>query len=940
MSKRWTMGVVGLVAAVGMVAAVACGPTGGDEPGSGGLHTIAQALDPDIVGVLYEITCEDGTTLSEFVPFEAEGLPPHVDAGLAGEPFADWFAVLPAVECVVTATAMTDPDTPAEGCEPVSETVTIEAGQTTELLLVIVCDPDPVGALDVITVVVDGPSIGDLGFDPSKFVVQCEELTLTATGTGGTGPLSYTWTVITTPPGAVYTATPAGAQLLFWAETPGMYEVTVTVSDGVGSTSLTFPIHVSDDPDVEHCYEVCCQLDDGHAFYGSLEACEDAGGAAVAEEVCEAMVCCETAAGPAIVQAIDCPLGALLAEDACVVADEVCCVIDGTDLVWLPSASACAAIGGVVTDDDKCAALVCCNMGGTPQIVDQATCPPGQVLPMDKCHDVEVCCEADGAFQIVPMSACTLPQVVPMDQCASLEVCCEVDGLPYVMTLAACEAAAGVVVSDELCVKQTCCKLPDGSFEILVEETCKAVGGVAVAAEQCKNICCQIEGFAPIFMLLGNCEAAAGVVLAPEACVEVATHVWHADYTLDPTQECELEPYLVVPSSGANQLAVYRTDTLEPLPTTPFDTCGNPSRILMDANTDVYAACRNDGQVYKHTRDGVVLWVQQLPGCAGSRGVVLSGDGRLFAGCSDPGYGMVFELDPVTGIVLDAVDAGWRVYGLAASATGLFVADYYEHHVVKIGLGGATDMTVLWTSDEVAYGICVDPAGDVWIGGSTYLRRLSPVDGTVLTGVSTAPTGNTAPIAMLYGVMAGLDGRIYGATMSGYFVRYDPVAGTMDHVALDPGAAGNRGLTLDADDNVYSINMNSNSLTRTTAAGVSTGFGDAAGTVFLVNPYGYSGDMTGLMSACMSGTTDVWVSSVLDSGSPTTTWLTLSWIATTPPGSSVNVFYSADGGATWTMATNGQVLGVVAQTLQVKAHLASTIPGNEPTLSDITVTYQ
>ncbi len=884
---------------------VACGPSGTPDE-TGNLQVVSQAVTAaDVAGILYEIVCEDGTTATEYVPMEDEGLPEHIDLTLAGQPFADLFMVLAPGECTVTATAMLGPGEVAPGCGSVSQDVTIVADETTEILLVIECEADPVGALDVIVVVTDAPSIVDVVYDDSKFIVQCEEVNITVTAGGGLPPLTYDFVVITEPIGANYTSSSAGGVFTFYAETPGMYEVTVTVTDANGSTTeMTFPIHVSDDPNIEHCGELCCQLEDGHVFFGNDEACETAGGVPVAEELCEAEICCETPAGPMMLNAASCPQGAALPDDACM--QDFCCKTDD-GLLYTPDVAACEKLGGVIVADEACQEEVCCKTGEGSIFVPATDCPPGQLQPADLCAPQDVCCQRE-------------------------------DGTVMIMTDEECADLPGIVQPMDKCLPEVCCKLPDGTWATLPESTCNQLGGGADSEDLCKKICCifQDEGVS-IIATAGDCQFQGGVLSPLADCDVPQDHLWQADYTLDPDASCDPEPYLVVPSSGANKLAVYDLTTLLPLPTSPFDTCSNPSRIMMDSNTDVYASCREGtfgGRVRKNTRDGVFIWETQLTACTGARGITLSGDGRLFAVCSS-GVRAIFELDPATGAIIQdlALSNNWYPYGVTPSSDALYVA-YLGSGVTRIDLA---TFTIDW---DVAvspgpYGISADGLGGVWVGGQS-LQRLDSAG--FVTDIIDTTDGGTYQ-GYVTGVQVALDGTVNGAlSQSDTLLRHDPMGGTTDFWPADVGANQTYGVTADANDNIYTINRSSHSLTKFDTTGTATGFGpDGGGNIILVQPYGYSGDMTGITS-CLAGTTDVWYSDVYDSGSATTTWNVITWVETTPPGSSVSVYYSLDG-VSWTLATNGQTLGVVGQTFQVKAVLQSTIPGNEPTLTSVSITY-
>lgn len=350
--------------------AAACGPGGGGtSKATGTLHVGVEALtSADVNGVLYTLVCEDGTEMEQYVELEDQGLPNNIDPDQAGAPFADWFAVLPVTTCTVTATAMVDPTTPAEGCSVAVATVDIVADETTEIVLPIICGAEPTGALDVITIIQDGLSIVWAGFDPSKFIVQCEEVSFTVDVDGGDGSYVYVWEVIGTPTGATYTASGVGDTFTFYSEAPGTYTVKVTVTDGSGnSTSLTFPIHVGLSNAVEHCDEVCCQMPDGAINVTPQAACEAAGGVIQPLDVCEAEVCCRQEDGTySQVAAMNCPIENVAPEEKC---QEGCCKLPSGAYVLLVDQK-CTEQGGTVLAHELCQQEVC--KGYWSQLVHRA----------------------------------------------------------------------------------------------------------------------------------------------------------------------------------------------------------------------------------------------------------------------------------------------------------------------------------------------------------------------------------------------------------------------------------------------------------------------------------------------------------------------------------------------------------------------------------------
>lgn len=1263
-----------------------------DDPGSavtkpapGTLHATAVG-SANATGVQYSVVCDDGTTSSTYVPIEAEGLPPAASAAQAGKPFADLFQTLQPGHCKVTVTAMKKEGEPLPDCAPVSQDVTIEPEKTVELLLVIQCTPPPKGGLDVITVIVDGPHLVSLVYSPSKFVVRCEEQTITLSASGGDKPLTTTFELVSAPLDALYTMTPNGSTLVFRGETMGTYQVKATITDGVTTSSLTFPIHVSAGP-VEHCTDTCCKLGDRHTRIGK-DACTAQKGLSVPDAECAAEVCCTTIDGKALVPAANCPAGGLLALDACfapepktccrtgkfgelsvvqndavcasfkgkVIPYEVCqtptcCAKDalfGGEYGYVPAVSCplfhaadplycdpkelccelptgfvlelsnlCFAAGGFAAEASLCQPTpICCAVDGKHLTLEPNTCKVGGGTPADPpdCLPKDVCCALKGAHVAMKDDACVAGggKVVPLDQCVPKEICCHTGGKYVFSADDVCVTTGGVIVADAeclpkdvccdvaafyytlkdnlcaekgglpvdgaLCTPKSCCVLATGDSAVMPEGQCTKQGGQILAVEQCtavcclnpaagfslqptfrcpappftvtpqalctldevcctvggvlnttsnqecylsggaevdptqcqlkpvccftaglhatqtnlscqqgggqvvpdadcvpKDVCCKVGNGFPITISNLKCEQAKGTPVAAEGCVvkdvccalagsftvkknkdcvaaggtfadaaacvpkdvccstggkvftqkddqclaglgmivdpvqcepkvccaaadgtsavlpqttcakqqgaakdkalctticctfpkgvadkrlgwqcveaggvvadmtqcAVLTKQFNANHKLKPGGVCDPAPYLVIPSSGANKLAVFRLDNLQPLPTTPFATCASPSRVMMDQNTDVYATCRGEGSVVKHTRDGVVLWKRAFAGCNATKGIAMNGAGRLFAGCetgSNGTLGRIWELDAATGDVLKFVDASSNsqfltVYGLAVDKDGLYATGSSTGHVAKITLGGAADMTVAWRKPySNPYGIATDRKGSVWITGN-QLRRLRTSDGVQDFSLPLTQTEST----FLLGVQVGLDGNVYAANSATVF-KHVPATQTATKLFTDGSIGGDvHGLTLDAANNLYAISNTASLVTKLTPALQQTPFGSAV----LQNPYAYSGDQTGVLNICGLAATDSWTSAEIDGGSATTTWQSITWTFTTPPGSSITVYYSLDGGVTWLVAANGATMqGVVGQKLRLKALLKSTIAGNEPTLNNVSVKYK
>ena len=409
---------------------------------------------------------------------------------------------------------------------------------------------------------------------------------------------------------------------------------------------------------------------------------------------------------------------------------------------------------------------------------------------------------------------------------------------------------------------------------------------------------------------------------------------WEAGFTPEPGESCSSNSLLVMPSSSDDKLAVFDIAVNPPtvLPGSPFPTCNNPSRILMDSDTDIVASCRSDGNIRKHKTDGTVIWNTQPPGCSAARGVALTGDGRLFAGCST--NGKVYELNHTTGEVIKEVTVGGYIYGLTADTDGLYVAQFSgiggaNKGVSKLHLGGANDLKVAWVVPTTIYGLAVDGNGKVWLGGGSNLRALDTETGKEVIKVALP--------SYVHGVAVGLDGNIYaGMGSKNQVAKVSPDGKSTEFLQLPAGDSHPRGVALDAKNNVYTVNKNSHNGTRFDGVtGQAVSFGPAN---TLKGPYGYSGDMTGLTSGCLVNTTSTWKSPLLEKEA-IKTWRYVKWKSTEPEGTTVSVYYSIDGGP-WTATGNTEAIMKVGTKFQVKVVMSSEIEETVATLHWVGVTYE
>lgn len=390
----------------------------------------------DVVGILYEISCQDGSTVSQYVPLEQEHLPPWLLPAGAGtqHSFADLLTVLPPGQCTVTATPMQAPGVPSGDCEPLTQTVTIQAGVTNEIVMMLQCEGDPTGGLDAVAGLNHPPQISGLAVLPSKFVLTCEDATIEPIVTDPDGDdVTNTVTVTSAPAGAVYTLTQdAAGQWIFNASTPGQYTLEIEATDIFGAvTTLSFPIHVSQgDPDA--CDpEVCCLLPDGTTSTIDADDCAAA-------------------------------MGQVVADDQCAPADPICCT-SGEIISYTAPGPQCPN-GDQLIPNTFCEE-VCCEIGGQQVTVNRLECDnTGSELYAGACVVEQCCQQPDGSYQVVQDA----------DDCG------------------------GAFVQDALCdTSPTCCLLPDQTLTSTDVSSCVQQNG-APQDEGCETCALEPAGV-PVF---------------------------------------------------------------------------------------------------------------------------------------------------------------------------------------------------------------------------------------------------------------------------------------------------------------------------------------------------------------------------------------------------------------------------------------------------------
>ncbi len=257
-------------------------------------------------------------------------------------------------------------------------------------------------------------------------------------------------------------------------------------------------------------------------------------------------------------------------------------------------------------------------------------------------------------------------------------------------------------------------------------------------------------------------------------------------------------------------------------------------------------------------------------------------------------------------------------YGLAIDQDGWVWATQLSGNVVrKISPDGATILGPFSHGSSNAQGLAVDASGDVWVSSSLF---------------------------------CGANCTIGHLKNDGTFVGNVP----------NPQGAGSTGVSIDANGNVWSANLNSNTATRIDPSGGGIGADGVTpiGAVDLVvnfpagpggrptpSPYNYS-DMTGAQLFGSTAPQGSWTI-VQDGGAAGTEWGTIQWNTeaegSVPSGASITVeARAADteaglGGQAFAPVSNNVAFSLTGRFIQVRVTLRSSSSGESPVLSDLSI---
>jgi hypothetical protein len=264
------------------------------------------------------------------------------------------------------------------------------------------------------------------------------------------------------------------------------------------------------------------------------------------------------------------------------------------------------------------------------------------------------------------------------------------------------------------------------------------------------------------------------------------------------------------------------------------------------------------------------------------------------------------------------------------------------------------------------YGLAIDPNGWVWVSALSGNRvwKVSP-DGNTILGPFTHGSENAQ------GVAVTADGDVWVSSSlfcggAGCTIGHLNNDGTFVGNVANPTGGGSTGVSVDANGNVWTANLNANTATRIDpTAGPAGTDGSPVGAVDLTvnfpavpcpaapaklncipSPYNYS-DMTGsqLLTSVDQGTWTV----TQDALVPGTTWGTITWNTEpqgfVPMGASITVEARTSdteaglGGESYVAVSSGMEFTLAGRFIQVRVTLTPNADDESPILSDIRIQF-
>ncbi|MCA8980013.1 MAG: hypothetical protein KDC14_08310, partial [Planctomycetes bacterium] len=327
------------------------------------------------------------------------------------------------------------------------------------------------------------------------------------------------------------------------------------------------------------------------------------------------------------------------------------------------------------------------------------------------------------------------------------------------------------------------------------------------------------------------------------------------------------------------------------------------------------------------------ILVYQRTAATQNRQISIDGSGQVWVGGYPQSPQQFDVLNPTDGSILSNLPLGLNCGGFAGEfdAGGiLWSSSFFEDTLLRHDPVGGT-VTCIATQLEPS-GVVVDSTGNVWVAGSSELRRYD----------SAGTQTGAFPIAGSAGLFAitqhPADGHlwvtsfdtdeVYRVDLAGSVVATIPVGDQPSGVAIDSN--GKVWVTNNASDDAMRIDRATNAVDLTVSLGAGA------------QPFNPSQDMVGFVSASGLAPIGTW-SVVHDGGAANIDWTQVAWSSSELAGSTIAVEARAANspgalaGQSFVSVANGASTGLNGQLLELNVTFRTVDGTTSPVLFDLTV---
>ncbi|HEY9205334.1 MAG TPA: hypothetical protein VIO58_05385, partial [Candidatus Methanoperedens sp.] len=327
-------------------------------------------------------------------------------------------------------------------------------------------------------------------------------------------------------------------------------------------------------------------------------------------------------------------------------------------------------------------------------------------------------------------------------------------------------------------------------------------------------------------------------------------------------------------------------------------------------------------------QDERIAWIKQVgPPNGLGRSLAIDPDGNIWAGLyNSRAYYKINSLDG--SVIAGPIDVSPNTpYGALVDGNGTLWGASLDNTLLKLDTKTLTKK--IYSHSGSDYGIAL---------GNNKVYMGCP-SGCSFIQFDTVTEIFSFPAAINYGTLGiavDANGNILVGKNNGGITKFRPNGSVIWDAPPQPGAGEARGVQVDSDNNVWSINRPTNNISKYNGTdGVPLG-------VFSVGdqPYTYS-DATGL-GLRMSILTGTWTV-IYDSGTAGIEWGRISWNGSVPAGASINVtLRTADTIeglqlATYQQANNNEDFSATGRFIQIETRLTANPSKDSPLLYDLTV---